>query len=158
MIFCIFKHPKSIIMKKLLLTVFLFSTISYGQSLERKGPVYYYDGQMILKSSLKKIYRSYPEALQYYKKGNLKYGLSCALMLYGGIKLTLRISNSLDQDELNLQNGAIDLGFLIVGLLISAGKNDYFDRAVSIYNKRTKKKTSFLIRPSKEKLGLSIRF
>ena len=145
-------------MKKTTLALLLLSTLSFGQTLERKGTTYYYNGHSISKSNLKVLYRSHPEALQSFKKGNLKLGLSSGFMVYGGMKLALRFANLADRNEFNFQNGAIDLGFFITGLLISDGMNDHFERAVSIYNKKTQKKTSFLIEPSKEKLGITIRF
>lgn len=60
--------------------------------------------------------------------------------------------------ELEFKQAGIGLGILALGFASSIGLNKKFDRAVTLYNQRKAKKTSFKWEPSQQGIGLKVSF
>ena len=148
-------------MKILISTVLMvfFTTIVWGQTLERTKKGYRYEDKDISTKTLKQLYHQNPEALKAYKKGNLKRNSSAGFYLAGGAYLGGRIGYFTATGEFDWKGAGAGAGLVLAGLWISKNMNNHFDRAVGIFNKKNAKKTStFKLQPTSENIGFIISF
>ena len=140
------------------LVFLLIAPSIWGQTLVRKNWRYQLEDKPLSYKEVKQLYKSVPQALQQHKKAQLQFGISSGLLLVGGAYTGVRIGHLTATGELEFKQAGIGLGILALGFASSIGLNKKFDRAVTLYNQRKAKKTSFKWEPSQQGIGIKVSF
>lgn len=135
-------------MKKAIFFVFvlvmILGTKVFGQTadsitvVQRMGPVFYQNGQVLKPRHLLEITRVNPEAHQEMRAAKSNYDASQVLGFIGGALIGWQLGTALGGGEANWVMAGVGAGIVGISIPFSAAYNKRARNAVSIYNKGRK--------------------